>query len=49
MKKILVVDDEYDLLETICATLEMGGYQPVPAPPALPKSPTPPWSARATG
>ena len=31
MKKILVVDDEYDLLETICATLEMGGYQPVPA------------------
>lgn len=31
MKKILVVDDEYDLLETICATLEMGGYEPVPA------------------
>ena len=31
MKKILVVDDEYDLLETICATLEMGGYQPVAA------------------
>jgi CheY-like chemotaxis protein len=32
MKKILVVDDEYDLLETICATLEMGGYHPVAAP-----------------
>lgn len=31
MKKILVVDDEFDLLETICATLEMGGYQPVAA------------------
>lgn len=28
MKKILVVDDEYDLLQTICATLELGGYQP---------------------
>lgn len=32
MKTILVVDDEYDLLSTICATLEMGGYRPVPAP-----------------
>ncbi len=31
MKKILVVDDEFDLLETICATLEMGGYQPIRA------------------
>jgi CheY-like chemotaxis protein len=31
MKTILVVDDEYDLLDTICATLEMGGYHPVPA------------------
>lgn len=31
MKKILVVDDEYDLLETICATLEMGGYHAVAA------------------
>lgn len=31
MKTILVVDDEYDLLQTICATLELGGYQPVPA------------------
>ncbi|HEX2544728.1 MAG TPA: response regulator [Ramlibacter sp.] len=28
MKKILVVDDEFDLLQTICATLELGGYQP---------------------
>lgn len=28
MKKILVVDDEYDLLQTICATLELGGYAP---------------------
>nr|WP_227494243.1 response regulator [Ramlibacter pallidus] len=27
----MVVDDEYDLLQTICATLELGGYQPVPA------------------
>lgn len=27
MKKILVVDDEFDLLETICATLELGGYE----------------------
>ncbi len=32
MKKVLVVDDEYDLLETICATLQMGGYQAVGAP-----------------
>ncbi|MGE4241233.1 response regulator [Ramlibacter sp.] len=31
MKKILVVDDEFDLLETICATLEMGGYEPIRA------------------
>lgn len=31
MKTILVVDDEYDLLQTICATLELGGYHPVPA------------------
>ena len=31
MKKILVVDDEFDLLQTICATLELGGYEPVPA------------------
>ncbi|MBC5782522.1 response regulator [Ramlibacter sp. USB13] len=31
MKKILVVDDEYDLLQTICATLELGGYDPVSA------------------
>lgn len=28
MKKILVVDDEFDLLQTICATLELGGYEP---------------------
>jgi CheY-like chemotaxis protein len=28
VKKILVVDDEYDLLQTICATLELGGYAP---------------------
>ena len=31
MKTILVVDDEYDLLQTICATLELGGYRPVAA------------------
>jgi CheY-like chemotaxis protein len=31
VKTILVVDDEYDLLQTICATLELGGYHPVPA------------------
>jgi len=31
VKKILVVDDEFDLLQTICATLELGGYEPVPA------------------
>lgn len=31
MKTVLVVDDEYDLLQTICATLELGGYQAVPA------------------
>jgi CheY-like chemotaxis protein len=31
VKTILVVDDEYDLLQTICATLELGGYRPVPA------------------
>ena len=31
MKTVLVVDDEYDLLQTICATLEIGGYLPVPA------------------
>ena len=30
-KTILVVADEYDLLQTICATLELGGYRPVPA------------------
>ncbi len=30
MKTILVVEDEYDLLQTICATLEIGGYRPVP-------------------
>jgi len=29
VKTILVVDDEYDLLQTICATLELGGYHPV--------------------
>lgn len=29
MKTVLVVDDEYDLLQTICATLELGGYRPV--------------------
>ena len=29
MKTVLVVDDEYDLLQTICATLELGGYLPV--------------------
>lgn len=31
MKTVLVVDDEYDLLHTICATLEFGGYHPVSA------------------
>ena len=31
MKTVLVVDDEYDLLHTICATLEFGGYRPVSA------------------
>lgn len=31
MKTVLVVDDEYDLLHTICTTLELGGYQPIPA------------------
>lgn len=31
MKTVLVVDDEYDLLQTICATLEFGGYEPVQA------------------
>ncbi len=31
MKTILVVDDELDLLQTICATLELGGYQAVGA------------------
>lgn len=31
MKKILVVDDEFDLLQTICATLELGGYESVAA------------------
>lgn len=31
MKNILVVDDEYDLLETICAALDLAGYHPVPA------------------
>lgn len=31
MKTILVVDDEFDLLQTICATLEMGGYRPMGA------------------
>jgi CheY-like chemotaxis protein len=30
MKTVLVVDDEYDLLHTICATLELGGYEPIP-------------------
>ena len=28
MKKILVVDDEFDLQQTICATLELEGYAP---------------------
>jgi CheY-like chemotaxis protein len=28
---ILVVDDEYDLLQTICAALELEGYRPMPA------------------
>ena len=31
MKTVLVVDDEYDLLHTICATLELSGYNPIPA------------------
>lgn len=31
MKTVLVVEDEYDLLHTICASLELGGYRPVPA------------------
>lgn len=31
MKTILVVDDELDLLQTICATLELGGYHAVAA------------------
>ena len=31
MKTVLVVDDEYDLLQTICATLELGGYHSVAA------------------
>jgi CheY-like chemotaxis protein len=31
MKTVLVVDDEYDLLHTICATLELGGYHPIAA------------------
>jgi CheY-like chemotaxis protein len=31
VKTVLVVDDEYDLLQTICATLEFGGYRPVQA------------------
>jgi CheY-like chemotaxis protein len=30
MKTVLVVDDEYDLLHTICATVELGGYHPIP-------------------
>ena len=28
---ILVVDDEYDLLQTICAALDLEGYRPIPA------------------
>jgi CheY-like chemotaxis protein len=31
VKTILVVDDEFDLLQTICATLELGGFRPVAA------------------
>lgn len=31
MKTILVVDDELDLLQSICATLELGGYRTVGA------------------
>lgn len=31
MKTVLVVDDEYDLLHTICAILELGGYHPIAA------------------
>lgn len=31
MKTVLVVEDEFDLLHTLCSTLEMGGYRPVPA------------------
>jgi CheY-like chemotaxis protein len=31
MKTVLVVDDEYDLLHTICASLELGGYHPIAA------------------
>jgi CheY-like chemotaxis protein len=31
MKTVLVVDDEYDLLQTICASLELGGYHSVAA------------------
>jgi CheY-like chemotaxis protein len=31
MKTVLVVDDEFDLLQTICATLELGGYRTVSA------------------
>ena len=27
MKTVLVVDDEYDLLQSICATLEIEGYK----------------------
>lgn len=30
-KNILVVDDEYDLLQTICAALDLEGYRPLPA------------------
>ena len=31
MKTVLVVDDEYDLLESICAALEIEGYRLVSA------------------
>jgi CheY-like chemotaxis protein len=31
MKTVLVVDDEYDLLHTICASLELGGYHSIAA------------------
>lgn len=31
MKTVLVVDDEFDLLQTICAVLEMEGYRALQA------------------